>query len=54
MKFYITYKDYVQVKKREISEAVYTAIATASSEKANEIVRNVLGGYNGGWSLVCE
>ena len=53
MKFFIKY---CGTEKWEISESVYTAIATATSEHANEIVYNVLGGkpFNNEWSLICE
>ena len=51
MKFYIEWGYNAQ---REISEAVYTAIATATREKANEIVYNVLGGKPEGWRLSCK
>lgn len=56
MKFFIEFNDYSNWQKREISEAVYTTIATATSEHANEIVYNVLGGkpFKNEWSLICE
>lgn len=43
MKFFISFNDCGWWKKREISEAVYSTIATATREHANEIVYNVLG-----------
>lgn len=53
MKFFIVAA--TDGEKREINEAVYTAIATSSSEDADVMVRNVTNWRKDvGWSLKCE